>query len=113
MKLFCFRFIRFEFLFRCCSINDEKHTSENFESFQIKYPNTCGKIEFSEAKSCLPFIRNQRNFTIFLCCIMIIFRLLTLLLLWKYIKDEYNGIHDEPIIFSSDDGERSTATFIA
>jgi hypothetical protein len=44
---------------------------------------------------------------------MIIFRLLTLLLLWKYIKDEYNGIHDEPIIFSSDDGERSTATFIA
>jgi hypothetical protein len=44
---------------------------------------------------------------------MIIFRLLTLLLLWKYIKDEYNSIHDEPINFSSDDGERSTATFIA
>jgi len=94
------------FLSRCCSISDERHTEKNFENFQRKYPDTCGIIEFDDAESCLPFIRSQRNFTIFLCCLMIIPRLLVLFLLWKYIQDEYN----EPINFSNNDGERSTTT---
>ncbi len=41
---------------------------------------------------------------------MIIFRLLALILLWKYVKDEYN---DESMDFSGNDGERSTGTFVA
>jgi hypothetical protein len=44
---------------------------------------------------------------------MFIFRLLALILLWKYIRDEYNGINDESINFSSNNGERSPANFIA
>jgi hypothetical protein len=98
---------------RCCSIDDEKHTNEHFEIFQANYPDTCGKIQFNDAKSCLPFIRNQRNFTIFLCCLMMILRLLALFLLWKYIQDEYNINQDEPINFSNDDDERSTTTSMA
>jgi hypothetical protein len=44
---------------------------------------------------------------------MIIFRLLALFLLWKYVKDEYNGNNDESMNFSGVDGERSTGTFTA
>jgi hypothetical protein len=99
-------------LYRCCSINDDRHTAENFATFQIKYPDICGKIEFPDAKSCLPFIRNQRNFTIFLCCTMIIFRLLTLILLWKYVKDEYDVYNDELMNNSGMDGESSTGNYI-
>jgi len=44
---------------------------------------------------------------------MTVFRLLVLILLWKYIKDEYNSINDESINFSSNDGELSPASFIA
>ncbi|CAF4239333.1 unnamed protein product, partial [Rotaria sordida] len=99
----------------CCSINNEKHTKENFEIFQIKYPDTCGTIEFNDAKSCLPFIRNQRNLMIFLDFITIIFRILTLILLWKYIKDEYNdnNNNDEPMNSIHFDGEYSTGNVIA
>ena len=82
--------------------------------FQNNYPDTCGIIEFDQAKSCLPYIRNQRNFTIFLCCIMIIFRLITLFLMWKYINDEYNGTDDELVRASTNTGTRSsTATSVA
>ena len=95
-------------LYRCCSINDEKHTSENFRSFQLKYPDTCGNIQFSDAKSCVPFIRNQRNFMIFLDCIRIICGLVLLILLWKYVKDEYKDLSNEPMNFSGISGECST-----
>jgi hypothetical protein len=44
---------------------------------------------------------------------MLILRLLTLILLWKYITDEYNGNYDESMNFSINDGERSTASVIA
>ncbi|CAF1193054.1 unnamed protein product [Rotaria sordida] len=100
---------------KCCSINNEKHTKENFEIFQIKYPDTCGTIEFNDAKSCLPFIRDQRNLMIFLDFITIIFRILTLILLWKYIKDEYNdnNNNDEPMNSIHFDGEYSTGNVIA
>ncbi|CAF2469475.1 unnamed protein product [Rotaria sp. Silwood2] len=99
---------------KCCSINDEKHTKENFESFQIKYPDTCGEIEFDDAKPCLPFIRNQRSLMIFIDCITIIVRVLALLLLWKYIKDEYNSNNnDEPMNSSRIDGEYSTGNVVA
>ncbi|CAF3918081.1 unnamed protein product, partial [Rotaria sp. Silwood1] len=90
---------------KCCSINDEKHTKENFQNFQTKYPDTCGNILFDDAKSCLPFIRNQRSLMIFVDCITIIFRVLTLFLLWKYIKDEYNDHNnDESMNLSHVDG---------
>ncbi|CAF0764723.1 unnamed protein product [Adineta steineri] len=98
---------------KCCSIDDEGQTTKNLESFQKKYPSTCGIITLSNAKSCVPFIRSQRNFTIFLSCIAMIFRLLALLLLWKYIKDEYHDNNNETMDYSTTDGKRSTANFIA
>jgi hypothetical protein len=98
---------------RCCSIDNKRHTLENFQSFKAKYPETCGEINFIDAKPCIPFIRNQRNFTIFLCCIMMILRLITLILLWIYIRDEYSGYIEEPMDISDMNGERSTATFTA
>ena len=98
---------------RCCSIDDERHTEENFESFQAKYPNSCGTIEFDDAKACLPYIRGQRNFMMFFSCFIMIFRLLVLFFLWRYIKDEYKGENDEEIDILSNDGERSTTTTLA
>ncbi len=44
---------------------------------------------------------------------MIIFRLLTLFLLWQYIKDEYKGINDESLNFSNNDDDQSTTNSIA
>jgi hypothetical protein len=44
---------------------------------------------------------------------MISFRLVALILLWKYVKDEYKGNNDETMNYSDTNGERSTATFIA
>jgi hypothetical protein len=43
---------------------------------------------------------------------MIILRILALILLWKYIKDEYNDNKDEKMTANDTDGERSTTTFI-
>ncbi|CAF3576519.1 unnamed protein product [Rotaria socialis] len=92
---------------KCCSIDDQRHTEQNFQSFQTKYSDTCSEVEFDDAKSCLPFIRNQRNLMIFLDSITTLLRLLVLVLLWKYIKHEHDNNKDEPINLSHFDGQHS------
>ncbi|UJR30878.1 hypothetical protein I4U23_018390 [Adineta vaga] len=97
----------------CCTIDENSHTKENFQSFQMKYPNTCGTIAFDQAASCLQFIKNQRNLTIFYSCIMIILRILILILLWKYIKEEYSNSNNETTNHSGTNNERSATNSIA
>lgn len=41
---------------------------------------------------------------------MTILRLIALLLLWKYIREEYKNISEESKNFSKDNGQRSTTT---
>jgi len=103
-----------ELIFRCCLIDDRENTEEDFKNFQNTYVETCGSVDYKSARSCQPFIRSQRNFIILLCCFMIILRLMTLYLLWKYITDEYKNSNDEQITSGSNDDVRtSTATSIA
>lgn len=98
---------------RCCSIDEHRHTEENFQRFQQKYPKTCGTVQFLHAKACLPYIRSQRNLTIIICAFMFVMRLLTLYLLWKYLQGEYKGIFHDLKNSSGNDDAQSTATSLA
>ena len=100
-------------LHRCCAINEERNTEVNFSSFQTKYASTCGSIEMADAMSCLPFLRNQRNLMIFICCFALLIRLGILYLLWKYIHHEYSTKENEPLVFTGTDGDASSTASIA
>lgn len=102
--------------FRCCKIDDFRHTEKRFESFQKNFPLTCGHIDFETAQSCEPSIRNQRTLMIFLYSLMAILRLTSLYLLWKYINDEYNNDLDTDLVSvesNDDDARTSTTTSVA
>lgn len=77
--------------------------------FQKEYPDTCGAVQFNEAISCIKFVQSERKVILFARLMAMLLRIVALLLLWKYLKDEYA----DDLNLAGANGERSTTTTVA